>query len=124
METEISSQLTKFLLNVEEPPMYTNKATGSYVFKAEFIHNKQQVPVAAKVYTVEVDLSGEKINEALVTKCLEDDPRVIKIYTIRQFLNPEKTAINVCIIAEYCAGMSLEKEIRRRAQLGQPWTDD
>ena len=34
------------------------------------------------------------------------------------------TVINICIVAEYCQGMSLEKEIHRRAEQGQPWTDD
>ena len=58
METEIASQLHAFLVNMEERPIYTNISTGSYVFKAEFIHNKQQVPVAAKVYTVEIEKSG------------------------------------------------------------------
>jgi len=74
---------------------------------------------------VEFEQAGDKINEALTTTRLEENPRVVKVYTVKTLLNQEKPELlNICIIAEYCEGQSLEKEIRRRATQGQPWTDD
>ena len=123
MQSAILSQLQRFLINVEEQPIYVNSATQTFLYKAWFIHNKKQVTVAAKIIAVEIEKSGQKIHEALVTSRLEDEPRVMKIYTVEQWLNTSKTTINVCIVAEFCEGMSLDKEILRRATESQPWTD-
>ena len=50
---------------------------------------------------VEIAESGKKISEAINTARMETIPRVVKIYSVEQWLHTAGTAINVCIFSEF-----------------------